>query len=419
MLQRFGTGGALAPWQSANFRRFFIGQAISVAGTWLQIVAEGWLVYQLTHSPAWLGIVAGAGALPGLLLTLWGGQIADRYPRRVILMVAQVAFMALASVLALLVSGWWIPVQPWHVAALAAVGSTISAFSGPAFQSFIPELVPREAMTSAIAFNSMLWNGARIVGPLAAAGVIARWGLAVCFWLNALSFIAVLIALGGMRLEPRTIDPAARPSALEGLRYVGRDPVAFRVLALFAVTACFGWAYQTLLPALAHERFGRGADGVGALMAAAGIGSLFAGLVTAALPHEPHRRFLIYGGAFVYAIALALFAGVGSFPLALATMALVGFGLLVCGVNVNARLQETVPDELRGRVMAIFSLLFMSLQPLGGLLAGFMAQQVGTASTVRVAAAICMAATTALFLWSQEERRATARARLEAALEAA
>src|SRR5207249_2741976 len=148
--------------------------------------------------------------------------------------------MALASVLALLVSGWWIPVQPWHVAALAAVGSTISAFSGPAFQSFIPELVPREAMTSAIALNSMLWNGARVVGPLAAAAVIARWGLAVCFCLNALSFIAVLIALGGMRLEPRAIDPAARPSALEGLRHVRRDPVAFRVLALFAVTACFG-----------------------------------------------------------------------------------------------------------------------------------------------------------------------------------
>jgi MFS family permease len=356
MLQRFGRSGALAPWRSANFRRFFVGQAISVAGTWLQIVAEGWLVYQLTHSPAWLGIVAGAGALPGLLLTLWGGQIADRYPRRRILMVAQIAFMALASVLALLVSGWWVPVQPWHVAVLAAVGSTISAFSGPAFQSFIPELVPREAMTSAIAFNSMLWNGARVVGPLAAAGVIARWGLAICFWLNALSFIAVIVALAGMKLKPRAIDPMARPSALEGLRYVRHDPVAMRILTLFGITACFGWAYQTLLPALAHDRFGRGADGVGALMAAAGVGSLIAGLVTASVSRDSQRRLLIYGGALVYATALALFSSVGSFSLALAAVAAVGFGLLVCGVNINARLQESVPDELRGRVMAIFSL---------------------------------------------------------------
>src|SRR5439155_21723167 len=127
MLQRFGTGGALAPWQSANFRRFFAGQAISVAGTWLQIVAEGWLVYQLTHSPAWLGIVAGAGALPGLLLTLWGGQIADRYPRRRILMVTQSGFMTLAFLLALLASGWWAPVRPWHVVALAGFGSAGAA----------------------------------------------------------------------------------------------------------------------------------------------------------------------------------------------------------------------------------------------------------------------------------------------------
>ena len=121
---------------------------ISVAGTWLQIVAEGWLVYQLTHSPAWLGIVAGAGALPGLLLGLWGGQVADRYPRRRILMLCQAGFMVLALMLALLVSGWWIPIRPWHVVVLAAIGSAVGAFSGPAFQSFIPEMVPREALTA-------------------------------------------------------------------------------------------------------------------------------------------------------------------------------------------------------------------------------------------------------------------------------
>jgi MFS family permease len=419
MLQRFGRSGALAPLASPNYRRFFVGQLISVAGTWLQIVAEGWLVYQLTHSPAWLGIVAGAGALPGLLLTLWGGQIADRYPRRSILMVTQSAFMALALLLALLVSGWWVPVQPWPVVALAAVGSAVAAFSGPAFQSFIPELVTRETLNSAIALNSMLWNGARVLGPLVAAVVIARAGLAACYLLNGLSFIAVIIALARVRVAPRAFDPATRPSPLEGLRYVRRNPDMFRVLTLYAVTACFGWAYQTLLPAIASERFGRGADGVGALMAAAGVGSFLAALLTASCSGEQNRRPLVYGGAFASALALAVFAAVRSFPAALPVAALIGFGLIIHGVNVNAQLQESVPDELRGRVMAIFTLLFMSLYPLGGLLAGFAAQQLGTLSTVRLASAVCLAATTGLFLWSQEERRAATTLELEVALEPA
>jgi MFS family permease len=408
----------MAPFASADYRRFFIGQLVSVAGTWLQIVAEGLLVYQLTRSPAWLGIVAGAGALPGLLLTLWGGQIADRHSRRDILIVTQAAFLVLAVLLTVLASGHWVPIQPLHIVALAAVGSAVGAFAGPAFQSFLPELVSREALTSAIALNSMLWNGARVVGPLAAAVIIQQYGVAVCFALNALSFVAVLIALAGIRRKAPSAA-RSRPSALEGLRYVWHDTVSLRILALFAVTACFGWAYQTVLPAMVQEQFGRGASGVGALMAAAGAGSFAAGLVTAALPGETHRRRLIYGGAFMYAAALALFAMSRAFPLALALSAVVGFGLIVCGVNVNAQLQETVPDELRGRVMAIFTLLFMSLQPLGGLIAGLLAQQVGTASAVRLAAAICLAATTGLFLWSQEERHTQRRRELEFVLEGA
>src|SRR5207249_4601124 len=163
---------------------------------------------------------------------------------------------------------------------------------GPAFQSFIPELVPREAMTSAIALNAMLWNGARVLGALVAAAIIAHSGLAVCYLLNGLSFIAVLVALARIDAAPPAFDPTVRPSPLEGLRYVRQDSVAFRVLALFAVTACFGWSYQTLLPAIAHERFGRGADGMGALMAAAGVGSFIAALVTAAASGERHRRLL-------------------------------------------------------------------------------------------------------------------------------
>jgi MFS family permease len=376
-----------------------------VIGTWLQFVAEGWLVFQLTRSPAWLGIVAGAGAVPGLLLTLIGGQAADRYSRRRILLMTQALSMLLAFLLALLASGWWMAIQPWHVAVLAAAMGAVNAFAGPAFQSFLPRLVPRAQMGSAIALNSLLWNGARVLGPLAAGGLIASVGVPGCFALNGLSYVAVLAALALMRVDEGGGEALVRPSALEGVRYVARTPVALRVLVLFAVTASFGWLYQILLPALAAERFHRGAAAVGQLTAAAGVGAVLAAAVTAALSREPVRRLLVYGGAFTYSLSLLLFASVQSYPTALATLVLVGFGLIVCGVNINARLQEEVPDALRGRVMAIFSLIWMGFQPLGGLLGGALAQQVGSTAAVRVGAGLCLSAAIALFTWSQAERR--------------
>src|SRR5207247_4461728 len=166
--------------------------SISVLGSWLQIVAEGWLVFRLTHSPAWLGAVAGAGMLPGLLLTLWGGQVANRSSRRGILMATSTVGMALALLLAFLASGRWVPIQPWHIVTLAVFAGANNAFSGPAFQSFLPELVARRAVTGAIALHSLLSNGARVVGPLLGAVMIARFGVATCYILNGLTYLAVL-----------------------------------------------------------------------------------------------------------------------------------------------------------------------------------------------------------------------------------
>lgn len=405
--------GILAPFRERNFRLYYIGQLVSMIGTWLQFVAEGWLVYRLTGSPIWLGIVAGAGAAPGLLLTLAGGQAADRYPRRTILLVTQVLSMLLAFLLAVLafgrvptLSGWTaIHLQPWHVAAIAAALGAVNAFSGPAFQSFFPTLVPREQMGSAIALNSLLWNGARVLGPLAAGGLIAAFGAAGCFALNSLSYVAVIIALRMMRVEEPVDASGAPPSALEGLRYVIRTPVALRVLVLFGVTASFGWLYQTLLPALATQQFHRGAAAVGQLTAAAGIGSILAGIVTAAYPREPVRRLLIYGGSVVYALALLVFSVARSFPLGMGALVFAGFGLILCGVNINARLQAEVPDSLRGRVMAVFSLIWMGFQPLGGLLGGALAERVGSGPAVGMGACVCLVTALTLFAWSESERR--------------
>lgn len=417
MLQRSGRDGVWTPLESPCFRSFLIGQSISVLGSWLQIVAEGWLVYRLTHSPAWLGIVAGAAVLPGLLLTLWGGQIADRCSRRHILMATTAVGMVQSLLLALLASGGWIQIQPWHIALLAAVAGANNAFSGPAFQAFLPELVSRRAVSGAIALHSLLWNSARVVGPLLAALVIARWGAAACFLLNSISYVPALVALARVQLPRPSVPRAARPCVWEGLQFVRHDPTVARGVALLAVTVCFGWCFQTLLPALAAEQFGRGASAVGALMAAVGVGCTLACVVTAVFADDSTRRRLVYGGAFVYAAGLLAFASVQHLPLGLFTAAASGFGLIVCGVNVNALLQASTPDHLRGRVMGVFSLLFTCLQPLGGLLAGCAAQHVGSAGTVRAAAAICLVAATALCFRGQKEPAAVAE--FEPALEAA
>lgn len=397
--------GILAPFQERNFRLFYSGQLVSMIGTWLQFVAEGWLVFKLTHSPAWLGIVAGAGAAPGLLLTLTGGQLADRYSRRRILLITQVLSMLLAFLLALLATGWWVSPLPWHVAAVAAALGAVNAFSGPAFQSFLPTLVPREQMGSAIALNSLLWNSARVFGPLAAGGLIAIFGAPGCFALNGLSYIAVIAALLMMQVDEQHMDETARPSPLEGLRYVARTPVALRILILFAITASFGWLYQTLLPALASEQFHRGALAVGQLTAAAGVGAVLAAIVTALFARSETRRYLIYGGAGTYSVALLCFSGVKGYPLGLATLVLAGLGLIITGVNINAQLQEEVPDSLRGRVMAIFSLIWMGFQPLGGLLGGTLAEHLGSPRAVGIGAVVCFVAALGLFAWSETERR--------------
>jgi MFS family permease len=405
------------PLESPCFRSFFIGQSVSVLGSWLQIVAEGWLVYRLTHSPAWLGAVAGAAVLPGLLLTLWGGQTADRCSRRRILLATTTVGMVQSLLLALLASGGWVQIQPWHIALLAGVAGANNAFAGPAFQAFLPELVARPAVTGAIALHSLLWISARVVGPLLAALVIARWGAAACFLLNSISYVPALVALARVRLPQRPPAGSARSCAWDGLHFVRQDPTVARGVALLAVTVCFGWCFQTLLPALAAEQFGRGASTVGALMAAVGVGCSAACVVTALFATESTRRTLVYGGAFIYAAALLLFASVQRLPLGLVTAAAAGFGLIICGVNVNALLQSSTPDHLRGRVMGVFTLLFTCLQPLGGLLAGCAAQHVGSAGTVRAAAAICLVATTALFFRGQEEGSAVPE--FEPALEAA
>ena len=392
-----------------NFRLFFFGQMVSVAGTWMQIVAQQWLVFSLTHSAAWLGIVTGASAIPSVALTLYGGQIADRLPRRRILLVTQTASMILAVALAVLATNRFLSIQAWHIALLAGLSGVVNAFNMPAQQSFVADMVEdRKVLGNAIALNSIQFNVARFVGPIAAGAVLVKIGAAGCFGVNALSFVAVLVSLLLMRL-PSAVTHERKANAgtgtWEGLRYIRSTPRVLRVLLLIGTASLLAWSSSTLYPVFA-DRFRVGASGFTAMMAANGVGAATAGLLVAAFGERLPRRALVYGGAVAFAVALLLFAHAPAWNLLLASLVLSGFCMIGFAVSANTSVQNDVPDALRGRVMAVYTLVFGGLFPLGGLEIGFLSEHGGgPVRAVTINAAVFLVVAVAVFAWSQLDRR--------------
>lgn len=401
-----------------NFRLFFIGQLISVAGTWMQSIAQQWLVWDITHSTVWLGIVAGASAIPYIAFSIWGGQVADRHSRRKILIWTQVIPMLMAFILAALATNRWVHVQGWHIAVLSAIGGLVNAFNMPAQQAFVFDMVDeREALGNAIALNSMRFNLARFMGPILAGVVLARWGAFMCFFLNGLSFIAVIISLYMMRLKPFT----RRESDVNiwgGLQYVMRDRSMLRVIALIGMGSLFAWSASTLFPVFA-DHFKHGAGGYSAMMAANGVGAALGAFSLAAFGHRMSRRRSIYIGAFGFSIGLLLLTVMSNYYLALCTLVLCGYMMIFFGISSNTKVQEDSPDRLRGRVMAVYSLVFGGMMPVGGLEIGFLAQQLGrhthplmnagahtmatysgAVSAIRVNVTLCIIATAFMLIWS-------------------
>lgn len=391
-----------------NFRLFFFGQMVSVAGTWMQIVAQQWLVFSLTHSAAWLGIVTGASAIPSVALTLYGGQIADRLPRRRILLCTQTASMILAVVLAVLATNRLLPIQAWHIALLAGLSGVVNAFNMPAQQSFVADMVEdRKVLGNAIALNSIQFNVARFVGPVAAGAVLVKIGAAGCFGVNALSFVAVIVSLLLMRLPAVTHnrDTNARAGTWEGLGYIRRTPRVLRVLLLIGTASLLAWSASTLYPVFA-DTFRVGARGFTAMMAANGVGAAGAGMLVAAFGERLPRRALVYGGAVAFAVALLLFAHAPNWNLLLASLVLSGFCMIGFAVSANTSVQSDVPDALRGRVMAVYTLVFGGLFPLGGLEIGFLSEHGGGPVTaVTINAALFLLVAVGIFVWSQFDRR--------------
>ena len=388
-----------------NYRLFFYGQLISVAGTWMQDVAQKWLVWELTGSARWLGIVSGANAIPFVVFAVWGGQIADRYSRRAILVWTQTVAMLLAFVLMVLASHYSpVPLAAWHIVVVSALSGIVNAFNMPAQQAFVTDMVhERAALSNAIALNSLRFNIARVLGPVLAGVALVRFGAVSCFALNGLSFIAVIISLLLMRL-PAFVPKEKSGSVFDGFRYIWRTHSVLRIILLTGAASVLLWPLSTLYPVFATQ-FHRGESGYSAMMAANGLGAALAGLGLAWIGGKIPVRGKVYGGSALFCAALLLLAAAHLYVAALACLTLGGFAMILFGISSQTKIQEDVPDALRGRVMAVYSLVFNGLFSVGGLEIGDLSERFGPREAITLNALLGFAITAALYAWSLAERK--------------
>jgi MFS family permease len=388
-----------AAFKYRNYRLWYMGQLVSLMGSWMQITAQGYLVFQLTRSPAFLGYVGFAAGAPTWLFMLYGGVIADRLPRRTLLIYTQTAMMCLALVLsALTFTGL---VRPWHIIILASLVGVAMAFDVPARQAFVLELVTRKDMANAIALNSTMFNSATAVGPAVAGVVYALFGPAWCFLINGVSFIAIIIALLLMRieLEPKKDRRVSTLAELrEGVKYALHEPMIRTVIMVVGATSLFGFSFATLIPAWAVKILGGDATTNGYLQSARGVGALLSALLIATLSHYEIKGKLLTVGTFVFPALLFLFSFARWLPLSLLLMLGVGAALIQVMNLANALVQTLVPDRLRGRVMGVYGLTFFGLMPLGALWIGTMAERVGEPAAVVIGAALSLAVAALVFV---------------------
>jgi len=373
-----------------DFRLFWFGQLISLSGTWMQSVAQGWLVYKLTKSPFYLGMVAAAGSLPILLFTLAGGIVADRFRKRNLLLLTQGISIIPAVLLGILTDTNLIAV--WHVAILAALLGTANAFDIPARQAFLIEMVGKGSLTNAIALNSAVFHGARLIGPIIAGMTIAYIGLASCFYLNAISFVAVIIALSKIKAkgEPTGKSHSLKKDFIEGIQYVRNSSEIFRLMLLIAVFSLVGIPFINLLPVFAAEILHAGPEGFGFLVGATGIGALTAALSLAMKGDiQDKNRFMALSALF-FSFSLFAFSLSKNYYLSIIFLAIIGWGLVSFLATANSFIQLSTPDNLRGRAMSVFTFVFLGTAPIGNSILGVFADIIGTAVAVSIASVFCI-----------------------------
>lgn len=389
-----------------NFRIFWIGQAVSLTGTWVQIVAQGWLALDLSNDAFIVGVVSAAGSFPVLVFSLYGGVIADRYDKRKLVMIGQ-GLLALEAALL-----WWFVVSdtitiPWLIA-LATFAGIVSAFEIPARQALLIELVVREDLMDAIALNTSAFNLARILGPSVAAAVIASAGLAWCFGLNALSFSAVLAGLFLLRLPPY-VRPLDRPSPIaglrEGLRYMFAKTEIVVVMRMVSVFSIFGVPYLTLMPVFAREALGLSASGYGLLMSATGIGALSGALFLAAVGGRVRRGRMFAMASLAFPLMILALSATAQPAVAAFVVLFAGLFMILQTALANGILQAIVPDELRGRVMAAYVVVYVGFAPIGSFVGGALARAIGIEWTLAAGGAVMLLFALWTF-WKHPELRA-------------
>ncbi len=392
---RESDGGLLIAFRALrhrNFRLYFFGQLTSLTGTWMQSVAQSWLVLKLTNSPLMLGLVTFANYLPVLLVALFAGVVVDHVDRRRLIIVAQVLMMLSALVLAALT--WTGAVRVEHVVILAAFNGIVSSFDMPGRQAFVVDMVGMEDLPNAIALNSMMFNGARTIGPAVAGMLIYLVGTATCFFLNGVSYLAVIWSLFAMKLPRRTIESAGVDMlrrVREGMTYVWEHRPSRYLLLVVAINSGLGMQYSVLMPVFAQDILHAGSRGYGVLMGAQGVGAVIGAVSLAWRSGTPRGlRQSLAVGLFMTAFAIIGFGFSSSMAVSLITQLFIGAGLINYMATTNTMLQIFVSDELRGRVMSFYTLSFIGLSPLGALMVGFIGEHLGPQAAVVICGALSL-----------------------------
>ncbi len=378
--------------QSRNYFFYFIGQLVSLIGTWLQIVAEGWLIFQLSHSAFYVGLDAAISTIPTLFLSLFGGVIVDRFSKRKILIFTQAASMTLAFILGILTV--FNVIRVWEILLLAFLLGVVNAIDSPARQSYVVELVDdKKHLSSAIALNSGMFNAARVIGPTIAGLLIAGFGTGIAFLLNGLSYIAVIIALFHINTVYKPLQTHTHPveAIKQGLKYAFASPTIKMVLLLSVLMSVFGWSYGTLMPVMAGTVYHINASGLGYLYASAGVGALLGAFLISTFSHKFNHWSIIIVGNVFFSVFLLIFTFITNAYIAAFFLFLVGLGIVSQFSMMNIIIQNLIDDHMRGRVMAIYTISFIGLAPLGNFEIGVLAEKMGTELAIRINALILVA----------------------------
>lgn len=398
-----GLSQAVAALKHRNFRLFWIGQCVSLVGTWMQNMAQAWLVLELTKSAFWLGFVGTIQFLPMLTLSLYAGTVIDRFPKKKMLLLTQAMMAALAAILAL--DTWLGTVALWHILVMAAMLGIANTFDMPTRQAFMIELVGREDLMNAIVLNSSIFNAARVVGPSVAGFLIEVLGIGWCFFINAVSFVPVIAGIAMIKLKKRQVGAEAREQKNAwqeikvGLNYVKTTKNILVPMAILAVLSIFAMNFNVIIPLYTKNVFHGGADKFGFLMAANGIGALAGSVVLAARSSGGPKFRTLTVAAFGMCIFELLLVPVKTYSLAYLLLGLIGVCLITFSTTTNSIIQVQTPHHLRGRVMSIYTLVFAGFSPIGSFFTGTVAHAWGAPATIGLSALISLGLITGIVIY--------------------